>query len=251
MAEVDEILKRVGFLTQLSDTGGAVQLQSFDTVAADERENNGGISLSLGSRGRLTPSYVPMIMTTDYQVSRGVEGKHILFWSGPANTSWTFAQRGTMQQSRTGTIAHYWRDGRRSTFFDEPSVTFTFQTGNIMPVRVSSEPNDLIFLPPGLVDYYDFFTMIDEEKILSDGRPNLINIVYHSMLYPTVLLRGFFDPSSPLTITESANTPNQVTWEGTFRIKTSDPPLHNSEKLKAAWLDAVRNGTRVPVGELL
>ena len=185
------------------------------------------------ARGRAGSKSVPMIMTTDYQVSQGDRGKHILFWSGPQNTTWNFNQRGAIQKTRTGHIAHFWRDDKRSTFFDDPSVVFTFQTGNIMPVRNSN--GSLIFLPPGLLDYYDFFSFMDEPKILQSGRPNFINIVYHSLLYPCILLRGFFEPESTISVTEDSSRPASVTWQATFRVRSSNPPLHNGARLRDAW----------------
>jgi hypothetical protein len=191
--------------------------------------------------------YVPMILTTDFQVSRGDSGQHLLFWSGPQNTTWSFQQRGVIQQTRTGHIAHYWRDDKRSTFFDDPSVTFTFQTGNIMPLRTLSGTGALTALPPGLLDYYDFFTFLDEPKILSDGRPNFINIVYHSMLYPTILLRGFFEPDSVITVTEDASRPASVSWSATFRIRSSDPPLTSGKQLQSAWLSNTPSASALPV----
>jgi len=239
MAEVSDLLSKIQ--QQGGVQRGATRLD-FDPNSTTE--NNGGAKLQAGSRGRLSSRYIPMIMTTDYQVSLGSEGKHILFWSGPSNTSWSFVQRGVFQQTRSGTITHYWRDSRRSTFFDEPTVTFGFQTGNIMPIRIVDGSDDVISLPPGLLDYYDFFTMLDEQKILSDGRPNFVNIVYHSLLYPTILLRGFFDPSSSINVDEDVSNPASVNWSGTFRVKTSDPPLYDAYKLKLAWEDSIVNASR-------
>lgn len=188
---------------------------------------------------RKNAPFTPMILTTDYQVSEQENGRHLLFWSGPQNTTWSFQQRGTIQQTRTGHIAHYWRDDKRSTFFDDPSVTFTFQTGNIMPIRVDNKSDTVKVFPPGLLDYYDFFSFLDEPKILSSGRPNFINIVYHSLLYPTILLRGFFEPETPITISEEASRPASVVWQATFRIRSSDPPITDGKKLRDAWYHSV------------
>lgn len=186
---------------------------------------------------RTATGFIPMIITTDYQVSRAGSGQHLLFWSGPKNTTWNFNQRGSIQQSRSGHIAHFWRDSKRSTFFDNPSVQFTFQTGNIMPIRTKGG-GTLTTLPPGLVDYYDFFQFMDERKILSSGRPNFVNIVYHSLLYPTILLRGFFEPETTISVTEDASKPASIEWNATFRIKESDPPFYDSSKLMNAWYAA-------------
>jgi hypothetical protein len=214
---------------------------------------NGIIDQSLverGSRLGAKSNYVPMIITTDYRVTSGFDvntasrnRRHLLFWAGPKSVEWNFTQRGSMQQSRTGHIAHFWRDSKRGTFFDNPSINFTFQTGNLMPIR---ETNSTLFLdpfPPGLLDYYEFFSLLDEQKILSDGRPNYVNIIYHSLLYPTILLRGFFEPETAMTVREEAGKPASIEWNATFRLKESNPVFSESSKLVAAWQDAV-NGAK-------
>jgi hypothetical protein len=213
-------------------------LQQLTSLGAFSDRTSEIESARLARGQRVSREFIPMIITTDQQVTLGDRGKYILFWSGPQNTTWTFQQRGVTQQTRTGYIAHYWLDNKRTTFFDDPSVSFTFQTGNIMPVREAVRADgtaSLIFLPPGLLDYYDFFSLLDEPKILSSGRPNFVNIVYHSLLYPTILLRGFFEPESPITVTEDAQKPASVTWAATFRVSQSNPPLHDGSKLRDAW----------------
>lgn len=189
----------------------------------------------------------PMIITTDFRVSTSTGSNsqpskttrdHLVFWSSPKNTVWEFNQRGTIQQTRAGHIAHFWRDDKRSTFFDNPSITFTFQTGNIQPLSIESRL--LNILPPGLLDYYEFFSLLDEQKILSDGRPNYVNIVYNSLLYPNILLRGFFDPQFMISVQEDSTKPAQVTWSAKFILKESTPSFNDATKLQAAWGSSFR-----------
>jgi len=177
-----------------------------------------------------------MVITTEAFAS---QGRYIVFWSGPSNTSWKFELRAATEQTKSGTILHYWRDRSRAAFFDEPSVTFTFQTGNIMPVRFRDVANksESIFLPPGLLDYYDFFDLLNQPKILPDGRPNFVFIAYHSLLYPEILLRGFFTPSG-LSITESAENPAGLSWSSTFKVRSTEPPFWSSAQLISSWNSA-------------
>lgn len=202
-----------------------------------------------GSRLGAKSNYVPMIITTDYRVksvsaleATGRNRSHLLFWAGPKSVEWNFTQRGSMQQSRTGHIAHFWRDSKRSTFFDNPSINFTFQTGSLLPIRQTRNDISIDPFPPGLLDYYEFFNLLDEQKILSDGRPNYVNILYHSLLYPTIMLRGFFEPETAMTVREEAGKPASIEWNATFRLKESNPSFNDSAKLVASWRDAV-NGT--------
>lgn len=179
-----------------------------------------------------------MIITTE---ALALQGRYLIFWSGPSNTQWTFPMRGAQQQTRSGTIYHSWKDGSRKTYFDEPSVSFTFQAGNIMPVRTTSidknSPADVIGLPPGLLDFYDFFEILDQPKILSDGRPNFVLIAYHSLIYPEIFMRGFFNPEG-LQFSEDAQNPANLTWTSTFKIRSTEPNFWNKEQLLSAWLSA-------------
>lgn len=222
-----EVIQTSDILAQISASSAAID-REIDLYDA---------RLSRGSRRN--SAFVPMIITTDYQVSLGDAGKHILFWSGPSNTTWTIQQRGVRQQTRTGQIFHYWKDDKRPTFFDDPTISFTFQTGNILPVRTLD--SSVVTFPPGLLDYYDFFSFMDEKKILPSGRPNFVNIVYHSLLYPNILLRGMFEPETPITITEEAGRPASVSWAANFTLRQSDPPFYDAQKLKSTWIQSLSN----------
>jgi hypothetical protein len=208
-------------------------------------------------------------MTTE---SLAAQGRYIIFWAGPKNVQWSFPMRAAQQQTRSGTIYHTWRNGSRSTFFDEPEVTFTLQAGNIMPVRLQNRletggfrlnplgtpfevsgsvtegnstarpPRETIALPAGLFDFYEFFDLLNEEKILSDGRPNFVFIAYHSLVYPEIFLRGFFNPDG-VSFTEDAENPAELTWTATFKVRSTSPPFYNSGQLMAAWRSAYTNGS--------
>lgn len=168
-------------------------------------------------------------------------GRHLLFWAGPKTVQWKFQQRGSMQQTRGGHIAHYWKDAARNTFFDNPSIDFTFQTGSLLPLFGSQRDNfdGSRKLPPGLVDYYDFFGILDESKVLATGRPNYVIITYQSLLYPNIVLRGFFEPEVAMTVSEDASRPASITWNATFRLKDSTPKFYNSQDLANSWVTSL------------
>lgn len=210
---------------------------------------------------------IPLIMTTE---SFAAQGRFIIFWAGPKSVQWNFPMRAAQQQTRSGTIYHTWRNGSRSTFFDEPQVTFTLQAGNIMPVRLQNRTEagghrlnqlgspflvsgdgagagprpaqEVIALPAGLFDFYEFFDLLNEEKILPDGRPNFVLIAYHSLVYPEIFLRGFFNPEG-IQFSEDAQNPAELTWTATFKVRSTSPPFHNSSALLASWRAAFTNGS--------
>jgi len=196
------------------------------------------------SRGPYRYNGTPLIITTE---SLAVQGRYILFWSGPSNTQWNFPMRAAQQQTRSGTITHVWRNGSRSTFFDEPTVSFTFQAGNIMPVRIGQEvlqksngnvtSQQAVSLPPGLLDFYDFFDILNQPKILRDGRPNFVFIAYHSLVYPEIFMRGFFTPEG-LSFSEDASNPATLSWNATFKIRSTEPPFYSAQRLISSWRSA-------------
>jgi hypothetical protein len=61
--------------------------------------------------------------------------RYIIAAVNPQEISWQLPQRAAPQKTRIGEIVHYWRDRFRGTFFDEPQLSITFQSGNIMPMR--------------------------------------------------------------------------------------------------------------------
>ena len=211
---------------------------------------SGKVSGQGQSRGPYVQRTAPMIMTTE---SFAAQGRYILFWAGPESVQWQFPIRASQQQTRSGTILHTWRNGSRSTFFDEPEMNITFQAGNIMPVRLSRGDSDggtisktkaeVVALPQGLFDFYEFFELLDEEKILPDGRPNFVFISYHSLVYPDIFLRGFFTPQG-VQFSENAQDPANLKWTSTFKIRSTEPPFYNSAQLVSSWRAAYQ-GTGV------
>ena len=210
------------------------------------------------SRGPYRYQGTPMVITTE---AMAADGRYLVFWSGPSNTQWSFPMRGAEQQTRSGTIYHSWRNGSRNSFFDEPSVSFTFQAGNIMPVRVregslsdtqdtqkmakgqvTAKPQETVSLPGGLLDFYDFFEILNQPKILSDGRPNFVFIAYHSLVYPEIFMRGFFTPEG-LSFTDDSQNPAGLTWTSTFKVRSTEPPFWSSAQLVSSWRGAFTDQT--------
>lgn len=195
------------------------------------------------SRGPYRTNSAPLIMTTE---SFAAQGRYIIFWAGPRTVQWNFPMRAAQQQTRSGTIYHAWRNGsRENTFFDEPTVTFTLQAGNIMPVRLRRTESaggitltgEVAALPAGLFDFYEFFDLLNEPKILSDGRPNFVLIAYHSLVYPEIFMRGFFNPEG-IQFSEDAQNPAELSWTAAFKVRSTSPPFYNSSQLLAAWRSA-------------
>lgn len=185
---------------------------------------------------------IPLIMTTEVMAQ---QGRYMVFWASPESVSWNFKMRGTTQDTATGTIQHYYKDPKRNTYFDEPEVQFNFQSGNIMPVRVtqqrdenkpnSSTANTLVYLPFGLLNLYEFFELMDQKKVIADGRTNFVYILYSSLVFPRMILRGFFQPEQGITFNESANDNAEVKWAATFKVVATYPKFNDARSLTNSW----------------
>lgn len=209
----------------------------ISSLLARAPDSTGSLKSGFGdSRGPYRFNGTPMVITTE---SMAAQDRYLVFWSGPRNTSWSFPMRAAQQQTRAGTVYHSWRNSARNSFFDDPSVTFTFQSGNIMPVRVASSSGGrgTVALPPGLLDFYDFFDILNQPKILSDGRTNYVFIAYHSLVFPEVFMRGLFTPEG-LSFQEDSQNPAEISWSATFKIKSTEPQFWNTSQLVAAWRSA-------------
>lgn len=213
-------------------------ISNRDRILKQLRDRNEAVGAGKTNRDRWL-NRAPMIITTDNWVLNENGGRYIILWANPSSVQWRFAQRGVEQQTRSGWIRHLWRDSARSTFFDNPELNFTFQTGNVLPVRVYESiwegGGRISYLPPGLLDFYDFFDLMDEKPILSDGRPNSVYIVYRSLLYPLITLRGYFKPDVGISITDDAENPGSYTWTATFRVRASNPVFYKGKALYNAW----------------
>jgi hypothetical protein len=212
----------------------------------------------------------PFVMTCQEWLSQ-TSPRYIIAAVNPSEISWRLPQRAAAQKTRIGEIVHYWRDRFRNTFFDEPQLSITFQSGNIMPMRTKPLVTTGIFnrqvryvqpirridgvpvqnpdqfvevpklgpdpteqtpqVPPGLKNFYEFLELIDTQKILDSGDVNLVYLIYNSRIFPNMTLAGLFTPDG-VSWTDSATDPNQVTsWSATFTVYDSFPRLNDNAAL--------------------
>lgn len=190
----------------------------------------------LGVRNRiLEDGRVPFVLTC---LSWQAQGRYIYFWANPSDLSFNFKLRGTTQEVLGGTMSYQWR-GNPATrgglgFFAEPRLAITFQTGNLMPVR-TSQNGDLIAIPPGLLDFYEFLQLMNEPMILDNGSMNYRILSVNTSLFPNLLCYGFFPPDEAFEIRESAQDPNQTTWTSNFVIRRTSPDFKNPQALAYAF----------------
>lgn len=149
--------------------------------------------------------------------------KAIKFRCNPSDVSWSMPQRSVEQKTKAGTVLHVWNDQTRNSYYDEPTLTFKLQSGNILPVRSILEPRGTI--TPGLNNFYEFMSLVDEVKVLDDGRANLCYIDYNSLVFPRIRLWGFWQPTG-ISFSDTATNHAQVNnWTASFTVYKSFPEL--------------------------
>lgn len=254
MAEVEQISP---YLVDYIRQRTTAAINNASNVARPE-------SLDLGERTRRIDVRAPFVLTVD---SFARTGRYIVLWANPTTWQWSIKQRGTIQKTRGGSVRHMWRDRLRRTYFDEPEVNITFQTGNLIPIRtrrtlnpsstevvveadgskrqrlvnaekakasIGGSGETVTTIPPGLLNFYEFFEMIDEPTTLDDGSMNYTTIIASTTMFPQLVLKGFFNPDS-LSFAETAEDPNNVEWTCAFTVTSTYPEITSSRKLRAVF----------------
>jgi hypothetical protein len=202
---------------------------------------------------QVTPSRIPTILTRESWInSESRAWMESLGWRGgpseaelgtagyimagvnPSEVSFRMALRSSEQKTKGGTVTHTWFDKHRNTFFDEPVVSFTFQSGNCMPVF--EQQSGTLSVPKGLDTFNYFMELVDTHNSLPDGRPNYVYIIHTSLKFPQLTLVGFFNPSG-VNFSDSSGEPSQFTWTADFIVHFTQPRLNSAAELQARYLE--------------
>jgi hypothetical protein len=191
---------------------------------------------------------MPVILTTTAWYA---QDKYIALWINPLSSSWSLPRRETSTKTAAGVVRNAWRNRYRNTYYDEFTVAFTFQTGNVMPSagvpdRVLDNPMGRSStaqepaVPPGLIDFYRFLEMVDQPMLIGRSE-NRHHIYYRSRVFPSMHLEGYFVGETPVTFSENAEgNANMLQWSATFQVYSSNPPINNSQQLINGWIAAAK-----------
>lgn len=206
-------------------------------TAANSAETKGRAQRDLG-RER-----VSTIITTEKALFEGNEEHIIKCWVNPSEFSWAIPIRGSLQKVRGGVARFQWRSPTRRTFYDELKVGMTFSSGNILPQTRTEgglltpsigEGTGPYVTPPGLYNFYQFLSLLDEPLHMDDGRENFAIIVHTSAVFPQITLQGYFDPSG-VSFSESAEGTWEVKWSCPFEVVKTSPKFSNLQGLQQVY----------------
>jgi hypothetical protein len=198
----------------------------------------------------------PDVITTRRWIA---QGEYIKCFINPSDTAWNITRRETFTKTGSGFVRNTWRNKHRDTYFDNYTINFTFQTGNLMPSAANlidlSSPEKLLLLakspglPPGLDNFYKFLSLIDQTSLNGTGA-NYHVIVHHTRLFPQVWIEGFFDPQGP-NWAESSESGNSARWNCPFMVHRTVPKLSNYQLMRAVYKDWLLNtgaiGEQIPI----
>lgn len=203
----------------------------------------------------------PMILSTRNWLR---QGRYISMFVNPREISWSVPRRETVVKTAAGAVRNTWRNRYRRTYLDEYMLNITFQTGNILPSSAYPEfitPNlnitqvalalDNPRLPPGLSNFYEFLSLIDQ-PMLTGTDENRHVIVMYSRAFPLIRFEGYFT-ADPITWTESAtgvDGGNQIVWQAQFQVYRSFPRITNFgmlERVYSSWIRMQGAGLALPV----
>jgi len=169
---------------------------------------------------------------------------YLTFWVNPSQCSWKVGLRSTIEKVAGGAIHHEWPTVGIGTqhadaLIDHPILSFTFQSGAVSPgaheeISYSSQSSKRE-VPEGLGNFYDFLGILGQSNLLPGGRPNYVNILYTSNIFPSIWLQGFFTEEG-VNWDDSADNPNQVgNWGASFMVFNSQPSLSTADSLRQVF----------------
>jgi hypothetical protein len=190
------------------------------------------------------------------------DSKALLLHAGPSEAQWSVAIRASTEDTKGGR-AHYMQsrplEEGKYTYFNLPSVSFTFQTGNILPIPLEAAAKPLLesiaafgsnsnvptkgtAVPYGLQDFYYFMQLINQPPIMpsgqNEGKHNYLWVYYSSLQFPNIVLKGFIEPEG-VSWSDAADAPNSFTWSATMAVYESSPDITETDLLVEEYLDNI------------
>lgn len=171
------------------------------------------------------------ILTSDTWLS---ESKLLHLHAGPSEVQFSFPLRASSEDNQGGR-ARYASKRPNGSYFNIGTAGFTFQTGNILPIPITSVANqNTVRTPYGLTDFYYFMELINQDPLTKEGVKNLVHVYYTSLQFPDIVLKGYFSPDG-VSWNDSADSPNGFTWSASLEIYESSPDISNPEELTSTY----------------
>jgi len=181
----------------------------------------------------------------DGQAFKSSGTSYLQWWVNPSECQWKVTTRTTMEKISGGIVHHEWPQtgmygsnfSLTGSRFDQPTISFTFQSGIITPGGyddIMSGTEDPTTAPaPGLGNFFDFLELLDRPDMVEDvnsqfyGQPNYVNLIYVTPIFGGrgIWLQGYFTEEG-VSWTDSADNPNQISsWGASLMVFNSQPSI--------------------------
>lgn len=240
-------------LVNLSDIAAAVQPSATNrrtpvagnTPSAPRDPNTYSSELMRGPYGGALSDgdRFPTILTSDLWIR---EGKYLQLHAGPASANWSVGIRAGDEETQGGSARFASpRAGHhgQKVWMGHPHVNYQFQSGNILPVIGGGG----VLLPAGLGDFYHFLALLNQPPLLpegeNEGAHNYVWIFHTSLMFPDLLLKGYFEPGGT-SWPEEAEGFAEVKWDGSFIVHDASPDIFNPKEMALTYVETMARAVR-------
>lgn len=152
------------------------------------------------------------------------DGLLLQLHAGPSEASWTLPLRASEEEVQSGHARYAQaRKARQGdvAYFDTPTISFTFQSGNIIPLPQTTVESMKKKTPYGLEDFYFFLQLVNQPPLIpsgpDEGKHNYTWVRYTSLMFPSLLLKGYFAPDG-VSFSDAADSPAGFQWTASFKV---------------------------------
>jgi len=234
-----------------TDVGQAAQRQGFGSIPELQQAIDERAGYTTAARSGLVRA--PFIFTRlgrreaaeggsrDYTPSGGVDFDLIYAELNPSQYSFQLKTRELLEKCGGGEVLHSFeaseeRAEQLGKYLDEVPITYTLNTGNCIPIKLTSGG---LLIPPGLSAYYALLELLLEDpRVLSDGRSNDLIITQTSLIFPSLTVTAKLDPGG-ITHQEDAQNPAEIRgFSFTVSARSIFPRITNHAALEAEYAAA-------------
>jgi len=176
-----------------------------------------------------------------YTPSGGADFSVIYAELNPSQYGFILKTREVLEKCGGGEVLHSFqssaeRADRLGAYLDEVPFSYTLNTGNCIPVRIGWDGE--IRIPGGLDTLYALTELLLEDpRILPDGRSNDLIIIQTSVVYPSLTIEGKLDPGGINGLNLDAGEPLEIRgYSFTVSARRITPRITNHAALQAEYL---------------
>ena len=175
-----------------------------------------------------------------YKSSSGHDFDMIYAELNPEQYSFSLGTREVLEKCGGGQVLHSYeasqsREQDLGRYLDDIPISYNMNTGNCLPVKIA---NGDIKIPAGLDTFYALIELLLEDpRVLDDGRPNDLIIVQSSVIFPSMTVEGKLDPGGIQGVNLDAGNPAEIRgFNFTVQVRRTVPKITSHAALQAVFV---------------